>query len=151
MVTAPIMEYNISINNQSITVNSENPIRASFNPPFNIISGTYKSTNISLSRFEIRITAADADFDIDLGTRPYYATANISANSVHEFSFEINEENFNLGNITYRISLYARSALDGTWDVTNVLFDLNGLQLDPSDEFDGIEVYSQKEPVNSVV
>lgn len=114
MVTAPIMEYSISINNQSITVNSENPIRASFNPPYNIISGTYKSTNISLSRFEIRITAADADFDIDLGTRPYYAAANISANSTHEFSFEINKENFNLGDITYRISLYARSALDGT-------------------------------------
>ena len=87
MVTAPIMEYNLSINGQSIIVNSTDPIRASFNPPYNVISGTYKSTNISLSRFEIRITAADADFDIDLGTRPYYATANISANSVHEFSF----------------------------------------------------------------
>ena len=65
MVTAPIMEYNLSINGQSIIVNSTDPIRASFNPPYNVISGTYKSTNISLSRFEIRITAADADFDID--------------------------------------------------------------------------------------
>ena len=114
MVTAPIMEYDISINGNSIIVNNADPIRASFNPPYNVISGTYKSTNISLSRFEIRITAADADFDVDLGTRPYYVASNISANSVHEFSFEINEENFNLGNVTYRISLYARSALDGT-------------------------------------
>ena len=114
MVTAPIMEYELSINGQNIIVNNTEPIRASFNPPYNRISGTYKSTNISLSRFEIRITAADDDFDIDLGTRPYYVAANISANSVHEFSFEINEENFNLGNINYRISLYARSALDGT-------------------------------------
>ena len=30
----------------------------------------------------------------------------------------------------------------------NILFDLNGFQLDPSDDFDVIEVYSQKK--NSV-
>lgn len=146
MVTAPIMEYNLSINGQSIIVNDTSSIRASFNPPYNVISGTFKSTNISLSRFEVRVTAADADYDIDLGTRPYYIVSNISANSVHKFSFEINKENFNLGNINYRISLYARSALDGTWDVTNILFDLNDLLLVPSDNYTGLEVYSQKNP-----
>ena len=91
------------------------------------------------------------DFTEDAFLKDEKNTLNVKVDTEGKVNEKQNEENFNLGNINYRISLYARSALDGTWDVTNILFDLNGLQLDPSDEFDGIEVYSQKEPVNSVI
>jgi hypothetical protein len=46
----------------------------------------------------------------------------------HSFSIEVNETNFNQGIGTYRIGLYARNALDNSWDVTYLFFALGSEQ-----------------------
>ena len=41
--------------------------------------------------------------------------ANISANSEHQFSIDINNTNFAHGDGAYRISFYAKNAIDGSY------------------------------------
>lgn len=101
--------------------------RISFNSPFNTIKITMQPTSSSLSYFEIRITNAADSYDIGVGVRPAGCYSyNVSANKEHTFVIDVNETNFIHGNGEYRLSLYAKSALDGKWDVIYLVFALDG-------------------------
>ena len=92
------------------------------------VSYDYKITievtpnNCSLSQFDIRATGSDASWDIDQGKLLNRIT-NLSKNSSRSCEFLINRENFPTAG-DYRIGLYARNALDDSWDVTYLFFTL---------------------------
>lgn len=106
----------------------------SFNPPTNKIEITMQPLEYSLSYFEVRITKATDPYDINVGIRPAGCYSyNVSANKEHTFIIDVNEENFIHGNGEYRISLYAKSALDGKWDIVYLFFTSGGLQFTLAD------------------
>ena len=129
-LTTPNVEYSsLSIAGKEILLSSS--CRASFKPPFNRIDVTIKPKNTSLSYYEVRITKADEDWDIGIGVLPKDPDgiecwcASIPQNKHYQFSIAINEENFIHGDGAYRISFYAKSATDGSWDVSYLFFTLD--------------------------
>jgi len=69
-LVTPLVTYNsITIGSTDITLSSTG--RVSFNPPYNRIDVVMTPTNCSLSYYEVRITAADAAWDIETGTLAY--------------------------------------------------------------------------------
>ena len=123
-LVTPLVAYeSIKIHNRDILLSSE--ARASFRSPYNQISIKMTPTNCSLSYYEVRVTEAESEYDIGKGTQAYWTT-NIAANSSHSFIININTETFTAGDGTYRIGLYARSALDDSWDVTYLFFTVSG-------------------------
>lgn len=127
----PNVEYlSIKIADRDILLSS--CCRASYESPYNKIDVQIQPTNASLSYYEVRVTKADEAFDIGVGTLAYW-DANIAANQIKTFSIDINKDNFPEGNITYRISFYAKSAIDGSWDVSYLFFSSDGLQFVLSD------------------
>lgn len=102
---------------------------------------TYKS-NVSLSRFLVRITPDELytidEYDIDKGKLAYW-DSNVSGNTEHTFQFSINSSCFVKGAATYRISLYAQSSLDYSWDVTYLFITSNNLLFVPKNS-DALEV-----------
>ena len=122
-LTTPNVEYSsLSIAGKEILLSSS--CRASFKPPFNRIDVTIKPKNTSLSYYEVRITKADEDWDIGVGKLAYWE-ANVSSNIAHQYSIDINSVNFAHGDGAYRISFYAKSATDGSWDVSYLFFTLD--------------------------
>lgn len=124
--TTPIVDY-LSIKIAETDILLSSTCKASFKSPYNKINIQLKPTTASLSYYEVRITQADEVADIGVGTLAYWAT-NISANTVTTFSIDINAKNFSHGDNTYRISLYAKSAIDGSWDVSYLYFTLEDTQ-----------------------
>ena len=59
----------ITVNNKSIDLSGSGKV--SFKAPYNAINITFTPTNSSLSYYEVRITAANADYDIGVGQRAY--------------------------------------------------------------------------------
>lgn len=134
----PIVNYkSIKINNQDITLSTI--CKASFTSPYNRIDFVINSTNVSLSYYEVRITREDDNYDIGIGVLAYWDT-NIQNNVDYSFSINVNSINFNYGDGTYRISLYAKNAIDGSWDVAYLLFTVNNDQFVTNDASDGFEV-----------
>lgn len=129
-LVTPLVTYN-SIKIGQADVSLSQRVRASFNAPHNRIDVTMTPTNCSLSYYEVRITAVDADYDIGVG-KLAYSDVNVMANAAYSFSIDVNSTNFTLGDATYRIGLYARSAIDGSWDVTYLLFTTDGYQFETS-------------------
>lgn len=128
----PIVDYlSIKIANTDILLSTT--CRASFKPPYNKIEVQIKPTATSLSYYEVRVTKADEVADIGVGKLAYW-DANISANAVKTFSIEINSTNFSYGDTTYRLSFYAKSAIDGSWDVSYLYFTFDDIQFILSDE-----------------
>lgn len=122
-LTTPNVEYiSVSIAGKNILLASS--CRASFKSPFNKIDVKIQPTNTSLSYYEVRITKADEDWDIGVGKLAYWE-ANVSSNVPHQYSIDINSTNFAKGDGAYRISFYAKSALDGSWDVSYLFFTLD--------------------------
>ena len=122
-LTTPNVEYiSLSIAGKNILLASS--CRASFKPPFNKIDVKIQPKNTSLSYYEVRITKADEEWDIGVGKVAYWE-ANISSNTPHQYSIDINSTNFTKGDGAYRISFYAKSALDGSWDVSYLFFTLD--------------------------
>ena len=122
-LTTPNVEYiSVSIAGKNILLASS--CRASFKPPFNKIDVKIQPTNTSLSYYEVRITKADEDWDIGVGKLAYWE-ANVNSNVPHQYSIDINSTNFAKGDGAYRISFYAKSALDGSWDVSYLFFTLD--------------------------
>lgn len=106
----PIVKYDsIKINDIDVTLSST--CKASFSPPYNKINIQMTPTNCSLSYYEVRVTGSEDLYDIGVGKLAYYGT-NIPANKKYSYTIDINSTNFSLGDITYRIGLYARSAVD---------------------------------------
>lgn len=127
----PLVDYlSIKIANTDILLSST--CRASFKPPYNEIEVQLKPTTASLSYYEVRVTKADEVADIGVGKLAYW-DANISANEIKNFSIEINNTNFSYGDTTYRISFYAKSAVDGSWDVSYLYFTFDDMQFMLSD------------------
>lgn len=123
-LVTPLVSYDsIKIHDTDILLSSE--CRASFTSPYNKISITMTPTNCSLSFYEVRVTGLEEEYDIGVGTQAYWNT-NIAANTPLQFAIDINAKTFTLGDGTYRISLYARSALDNSWDVTYLFFTIGG-------------------------
>ena len=127
----PIVDYlSIKIANTDILLSSV--CKASFKPPYNKIDVQIKPTTTSLSYYEVRVTQADEVADIGVGALAYW-DANIRADEVKTFSINIDTTNFSYGDTTYRISFYAKSAIDGSWDVSYLYFTVEDLQFTLSD------------------
>lgn len=127
----PMVDYlSIKIANTDILLSST--CRASFKPPYNKIEIQLKPTTASLSYYEVRVTSADEVADIGVGKLAYW-DANISANEVKTFNIDINNTNFSHGDTTYRLSFYAKSAVDGSWDVSYLYFTFDDIQFTLSD------------------
>lgn len=122
-LSTPNIEYiSLKIANKDIMLSSS--CRASFQSPFNRIDVTMKPKNASISYYEVRITRADEVSDIGVGTLASWS-ANIPTNTEYQFSIDINSKNFAYGDGAYRISFYAKSAIDGSWDVSYLFFTLD--------------------------
>lgn len=123
-LVTPLVTYNsISINGKSVALS--NSCKASFEAPYNKININLTPTNCSLSQYEVRVTQADANYDIGVGQLAYWDT-NIENNKAYTFQIDINATNFIYGDGTYRISLYARSSVDGSWDMAYLFFVVEG-------------------------
>jgi hypothetical protein len=140
-LVTPLVSYDaIKINGVDISLSSK--CRASFIAPYNKINIEMTPTNCSLSYFEVRVTESEESYDIGVGANAYWTT-NIAANSTHTFTIEINSTNFSLGDGDYRISLYAKSALDDSWDVTYLFFTVGGEEFTLADG-SSFEVLTQR-------
>lgn len=99
------------------TTDSITAYRASYNSPFNSITGRF-SSNMELNRFEIRVTPMSPatgysdDYGPGIGNLAYF-TQGISANTLTNFSISITPEVF-IGSSTntYRVCLMAQSSID---------------------------------------
>lgn len=130
----PLVDYlSIKIANTDILLSST--CRASFKPPYNKIEVQLKPTTASLSYYEVRVTQADEVADIGVGKLAYW-DANISANGIKTFSIDINSTNFSHGDATYRLSFYAKNAVDGSWDVSYLYFTFDDMQFILSDGYE---------------
>lgn len=129
-VTPSVSYLSIKIADQDILLSSS--CRVSFQSPYNKITIQIQPTNASLSYYEVRITKADEAFDIGVGKLAYWS-ANIAANEIKTFEVNINEDLFSYGDSTYRISFYAKSAVDGSWDVSYLFFSSDSLQFTLAD------------------
>ena len=108
-VKTPVVDYkSIKINGVDIGLSTK--ARASFVSPYNKIYLAY-SADISLSKFLVRVTGEDDDYDIDLGNKVVYRT-NLSAATEYSDSIDVNATNFSKGDGVYRVGLYAQSMLD---------------------------------------
>lgn len=124
----PDVSYSIKVTNlkfntvEDLAINSE--CRVSYNCKITI---TLIPNNCGLSQFDIRATVLESPWDIDQGKLLSRST-NLRQSSAHTCEFIINTENFPEAG-SYRIGLYAKNELDGSWDVSYLVFTLNGTQL----------------------
>lgn len=102
--------------------------KASFEPPYNIIDVKMTLKIESVSYFEVRVTPIDEKYGVGIGTLAH-AQTNLSLSSPYKFCIDINETTFNKGDGDYRISFYAKNAVDGKWDESFLLFTIKDEQL----------------------
>lgn len=86
---------------------------ASYNDPFNIISGTF-TANVATNRFEIRVTPVeDSDYGVNAGNL-VYSYQNIRSGLSVDFSFTITTSTFSgSASSTYLICFLAQREIDG--------------------------------------
>ena len=130
-LNTPNVEY-ISIKIADIDILLSSSCRASFKPPYNKIDVIIKPKKYSLSYYEVRITKADEEWDIGKGQLAHW-DANVPGDVETPFSIDINNINFIHGDGAYRISFYAKSAIDGSWDVSYLFFTLDQMNFTLSD------------------
>lgn len=142
-VIPPIIDYqSITINNKNIMLSGS--CKGSFIAPYNQIKIKYVPDR-SLSKFIVRVTGENEDYDLDKGTRAVWQT-NIPAKQVTNATIDINSSIFNLGDGKYRIGLYAQSMLDQSWDVTYLLFTVDNFKFIPADA-DNLEVLTARDDI----
>jgi hypothetical protein len=130
-LNTPNIEYiSLKIAGKDILLSSS--CRASFKSPFNKIDVRLKPKNTAVSYYEVRVTKADEESDIGVGTLVSWS-ANLPVNEDYQFSIDINEKNFKYSDGAYRISFYAKSATDGSWDVSYLFFTLDQVYFTLSD------------------
>jgi len=126
---------------KALTVNgvnylTSNAVKVSFVPPYNTVSITFRP-NVLLNRYIVNATYGDAAYDIDVGKRlvaaPGGSITSIPSTQDTTVSFEVNSTNFDQGDGLYRISLYAQSAVDYSWDVSYILLTVSNDTFVPSD------------------
>lgn len=147
LLESPLVNYNsISINGNQIALGTSY-CRVSFEPPHNKIDVSITPTNCSLRYYEVRVTRAEDPYDIEVGSLAYWNT-NIALNKTLSFSIPVTPEIFQLKEgekvAEFRISFYAKSSEDGSWDVTYLVFTLDNYYLTLSDG-SAFEVLTTKE------
>lgn len=147
LLDSPLVNYNsISVNGKQFELNSED-CRVSYKSPFNKIDVSMTPTNCSLSHYEVRVTKAEEPYDIEVGTLAYW-NAGLALNKMHSFSINVTEDTFKLGTdektATFRLSFYAKSSIDGSWDVSYLVFTLDNSYLCFSDG-SSLEVLTTRE------
>ncbi len=126
--TSLVRYDSIELNNTEVAL--DGAYKVSFSPPYNKINLTFSLVESSLSYYEVRVTREADPYDIGVGTLARtpsgeaIALSNLALNKSHTITIAICPETFNSGDGDYRVSLYAKSALDGMWDVTYLLFTL---------------------------
>ena len=142
-LVTPLVTYNyIKINGVDVALSATG--RVSFTAPYNKIDIKFTTpTNCSLRAFEVRITEEENLFDVGVGELAYWDT-NLPANTQYSFSIPVNATLFKHGNKLYRVSLYAKSAIDGSWDVTYLFFTTNNELFTPSGS-SGLEVLTTRD------
>lgn len=125
---APVLDVSISPVEHSIV---------SFQSGHNSIVITYTS-DVSLIYEEVRITKnpvingsttgsgttgsattssePDMGYDIGVGVLAHYTSGSIAANTQQTINVTVNATNFSEGNGDYTVSLYVKSAVDGSWN-----------------------------------
>lgn len=129
--TSLVKYESIKLNNTEITLDGN--YRVSFNPPYNKVDITFTLLETSLSYYEARVTADADSHGIGIGNLAFTPETNLALNRTHTVSINVTPEVFNKGPGVYRVSLYAKSALDGTWDVTYLLLTIDDFCLQLSD------------------
>lgn len=147
LLESPLVSYNsISVNGTSILMDSST-CRVSFEPPFNKIEVSMTPTNCSLSYFEVRVTRVDDPYDIEVGELAYW-NSNIALNKTHSFSINVTKDTFKLNEnektAVFRLSFYAKSSIDGSWDVSYLVFTLDNFYICCSDG-SSLEVLTTRE------
>lgn len=110
----------------STTVSSSQTIYvASYNDPFNVISGTF-TANTAANRFEIRVTPVeDSSYGVNAGNL-VYSYQNIRSGLTADFSFKITSDTFTgSASNTYLICFLAQREIDGKWDQYTSFFVLS--------------------------
>ena len=110
--------------------------RVSYNYPFNEIKFEMAVKNTSLNYFEVRVTNWEDEYDIEVGELVYYSPG-FPASSTQTFTIKIDPDKYPIFRITgpeskiktFRVGLYARSAVDNSWDVAYFVFTTNNEQL----------------------
>lgn len=142
----PLMaEDSIKISLNGVEVSAENGCVASYNPPFNKIDIKLTLTDDALSYFEVRVTDINEDYDIGVGNLPLKTLQNgntpateafwldLRANQTHTLFFYITPEGFPMAatesSKSFRVSFYAKNELDGSWNVSYLVFTIDGYQL----------------------
>lgn len=119
-------------------------LHQSYQDGYNSIQVVFES-DISLNFYEVRVTLEGEDYDIGVGACPYQNANGFAANQKHTFFIPVTQEYFpNSG--TYRVSLYAREAIENTWDVTYLFITSEGEIFQPvgQEEGEGMEVLTKK-------
>ena len=129
--TSLISYDSIKLNNIDITLDGVH--RVSFTPPYNKIDVTFSLLETSLSYYEVRVTGENDPYDIGIGNLAFTPLTNLALNKTHTCSISVTPEIFDKGDGVYRVSFYAKSALDGTWDVTCLLLTVDGLCIQLAD------------------
>ena len=144
MATSPVLTYSmyysvwdpITKREEQIPLSVGGTVHRSFSEHFNSIHITFNS-NISLNKYEVRATEIPADKDplvqkqsygVGEGTLLFNEYGSIQAGVDFTFTISINGKVFDPTK-SYRIGLYARSALDNTWDATELFMTTSGLFL----------------------
>ena len=130
-LTTPLLRYD-SIKIATIDIALSSTTKVSFKSPYNKIDIKFTPTNGSIEYYEVRINQETDTWDIGSGVLAYWST-NIAGNVQHSFSIDVNSTNFAYGNTTYRVGMYARSASDGSWDVSYLFFTVGNGQFTLSD------------------
>ena len=77
------------------------------------------TSDMSLQYIEARITADGTDYGIGIGTLVDYSSGSISANTQHTLTLNSSSTIFTSGDGVYRLSIYAKNSIDGTWNQTH--------------------------------
>lgn len=115
---------------QNTSQETSSHTRVSYNAPYNKIYVTFRPS-VSLSYYEVRVTQANADWDIGVGALAWYGT-NITSQADTEFEININNTNF-VSDGLYRVSFYAQNSVDSSWDVSYFMISGDNFEFRPSD------------------
>jgi hypothetical protein len=127
--TSLVSYDSIKINNEEITLDGN--YRVSFSPPYNKVDINFSLLESSLSYYEVRVTGEDDPYGVGEGilalnpNEEPLALFSLALNKSHAISISVCPKVFNKGDGVYRVGLYAKSAVDGIWDITYFLFTLS--------------------------
>ena len=119
-------------------------VHCSYISGYNTVVVEFQS-DISLNYYEVRVTKEFEEYDIGIGACPYRNTNGFAANTKHTFTIPVTPEFFPESG-TYRVSLYAREALENTWDVTYLFITANYEIFQPvgQEKGEGMEVLTKQ-------